>query len=332
METFENYKVSILVPIYGVEKYIERCVISLFEQTYPNIEYIFVNDNTKDNSIQILKKTLALYPHRLSSCKIINHTTNRGLAASRNTAINHSTGEFILHVDSDDYIERNAIELLVKKQQETQADIINSGFFRHLPNNRIQKVSSPFFPSQQDYTLACIKSKIPFNIWGRLIRLSIYRNNHIQTLEGSNYGEDFQVMARLFYYAKKISSINLFLYHYMCDNTNSYTSNISFPIALQALQSFNVVANFFKGKNKLYDDAIIIAELNIIIGNLIIVSKGPHIRQLYELSIDLLNKIPKSYWHSIPISKRIILYLHSNYNIMKLYILIIRYIKSLISR
>ena len=80
-------KVSILVPIYGVEKYIEQCAISLFSQTYEDVEYIFVNDCTPDNSISILEKVLANYPERKSQTKIINHPENRGLGAGRKTVM-----------------------------------------------------------------------------------------------------------------------------------------------------------------------------------------------------------------------------------------------------
>ena len=79
------YQISIIIPIYKTEKYIERCAISLFEQTLKSIEYIFVNDCTPDNSIQILKNVLKRYPNRISDTKIINHEFNRGLAAARNT-------------------------------------------------------------------------------------------------------------------------------------------------------------------------------------------------------------------------------------------------------
>ena len=75
----ENPKVSVLVPIYGVEKYIERCARSLFEQSLDNIEYIFVNDCTKDKSMDILYEVIKDYPHLLEQIRIINHETNRGL-------------------------------------------------------------------------------------------------------------------------------------------------------------------------------------------------------------------------------------------------------------
>ena len=81
----EQYLVSICVPVYGVETYIEQCAISLFEQTYQNIEYIFVNDCTPDKSIEILKSVINRYPNKKSSIHILSHEKNKGLGAARNS-------------------------------------------------------------------------------------------------------------------------------------------------------------------------------------------------------------------------------------------------------
>ena len=112
------YKVSILVPIYGVEQFIERCARSLFEQTYQNLEYVFVNDCTPDKSIEILTRIIEYYPKRFNSIRIISHEKNRGIAASRNTAYDNATGEFVTIVDSDDWLELNAIELLKRRPMQ----------------------------------------------------------------------------------------------------------------------------------------------------------------------------------------------------------------------
>ena len=120
-----DYLVSILVPIYGVEKYIRRCAISLFEQTYFNIEYIFVNDCTNDDSIIILENVINQYPNRQSQIKIIQHETNKGLGEARNTAVAAANGDYLFHVDSDDYIDPYCIEKCVKKQLDTNADVVS---------------------------------------------------------------------------------------------------------------------------------------------------------------------------------------------------------------
>ena len=101
-------KISILVPIYNVSKYIERCAHSLMEQSYENIEYVFVDDCTPDNSITLLKGVIAKYPHRQDQVKIISHEHNKGLAGARITALNSATGDYVVHVEADDYIAPHA--------------------------------------------------------------------------------------------------------------------------------------------------------------------------------------------------------------------------------
>ena len=94
-------KVSVLVPVYGVEKYIERCARSLFEQTLDDMECIFVDDCTPDDSMQVLVKILSEYPRRKEQVKIIHHETNQGLPAARQSGLKIATGEYIAHCDSD---------------------------------------------------------------------------------------------------------------------------------------------------------------------------------------------------------------------------------------
>ena len=102
-------KVSILVPVYGVEKYIGQCAETLFSQTYDDIEYVFVDDCTPDDSIQVLRQVLSAYPQRTNQVSIIRHDHNRGLGAARKTAFEASTGEFVMNVDSDDYLAQDAV-------------------------------------------------------------------------------------------------------------------------------------------------------------------------------------------------------------------------------
>ena len=120
----EKMKVSILVPIYNVENFISRCLESLFSQTYSNIEYVFVNDCTPDNSMTILSDMLQKYPSRATMVKIINNPENQGIAIVRNTLLENATGEYILFVDSDDWIEKDMVENLVERATSTDADIV----------------------------------------------------------------------------------------------------------------------------------------------------------------------------------------------------------------
>jgi len=118
-------KVSILVPVYNVSLYIERCLYSLFNQTFKDIEYIFVDDASPDDSMvkvkQIIEKIKSENKHLKT--KIISHNTNLGLASTRISALKAATGNYILFVDSDDYIEPEMVETMYNKAIDTEADI-----------------------------------------------------------------------------------------------------------------------------------------------------------------------------------------------------------------
>ena len=125
-----NVKISVCIPVYGVEKYIERCARSLFEQTMTDgIEFIFVNDCTKDKSIEILEQVLSEYPQRKDQVKIIHHEKNGGLVAARNTGLKHATGDYIIHCDSDDWVDLNMYETMYNKAIETDADMVYCDYY-----------------------------------------------------------------------------------------------------------------------------------------------------------------------------------------------------------
>lgn len=243
--------VSICVPIYNVENYIDSCATSLLEQSYGEIEYVFVNDCSPDQSIEVLRKVLEGYPEKKNFVKIISHEKNLGLAAARNTAINHSEGDFIFHVDSDDYLGIDAIGKLVNKQRETDADIV-TGQAVQIEKDKSSMMQRPQFLCKDDFVKDMIVPSISHTIWGRLIRKSLYTDNGIEAKEGVNIGEDLQVMAQLAYYAKKVESIWDVVYYYDCTNESSYmnrfdTQNIH--RLSQDTASMEIVRDFFIGKS-----------------------------------------------------------------------------------
>lgn len=263
MKQYKLYKVSICVPVYGVEKYIERCARSLFEQTYKNIEYIFVNDCTKDNSITILERVLEEYPNRKSQVHIITHEKNRGLGAARNTAVNSATGDFLFHVDSDDYIDNTTIEKCVRKQIETEADIVTCNVYYDYDNKRV-KYNHFTGKSSEEWKVLLFSRTAKIMIWGRLIRTSLYKEYHIHVREGYNMGEDFQVTPKLGYYANKIELVNENLYFYNKENDTSYSANFSETKAIQTLKSVEFLFDFLRGKETKYTEALKYSEAQIL--------------------------------------------------------------------
>lgn len=321
--------VSVLVPVWNVEKYIERCARSIFEQTYDNLDIIFVNDQTPDNSIQILERIITEYPNREKQVRIIHHKTNRGLSAARNTAVDACKGDFVFHVDSDDWVEIKAIELLMKKQIETNADIVTGKAYTYLGLDFFEYSDGGTQLEKNQILVPLLDGTISHSIWRRLIRRSLYKSNGIKSVEGVNVCEDFQVMVPLFYYSTVVAGIPDFIYNYNRMNNNSYVNNILIDEKLQDqyLKSLLFLDDFLKDKELIYQE--IIEKRKMIFYKTLMgwaVSKGNKNR--YYAFLDKVNNNEK-YWSSIGWDSMMRRRIEKNYYIYRL-IFPIQYFNSLI--
>jgi glycosyltransferase involved in cell wall biosynthesis len=217
--------ISIIIPIYKVENYIERCARSLFEQTFADIEYIFVDDCSPDNSISILKNIVNKYPDKANRVKIITHSTNQGVSASRNSGLNASSGEYIYQCDGDDYIEKNLIEKLYFSAKDNNADIVWCDWFLSFSHNE-RYMKQPEYDNPMEALKGILLGSMKYNLWNKLVKRSLYTENGISFPICHNMGEDM-TMIRLFACAKVVAYVPEALYHYVRLNENSYTNAIS---------------------------------------------------------------------------------------------------------
>ena len=243
-------KVSILVPVYGVEKYIARCAESLFGQSHKDMEYIFVDDCTPDSSIGILRSVLERFPERQGQVRIIRHTVNQGVGAARATALEAASGECLMHADSDDYMPTNAVELLCRKMEATDADIVD-GAWRRVTAEGVQEEHLPCQTTDTKAYLCMLlcQNVVSNRLWGRLFKRSLYTDNGITFACGVDYSEDWPVMARLLFHAKR-TFINDTVYFYSDENGASYTHNISRKHVISYIKANRIVADFFKSHDK----------------------------------------------------------------------------------
>ena len=310
-------KISICVPIYNVEEYIERCVYSLFAQTYKNIEYIFVDDCTQDGSVEILKSLLRKNSDK--SVKILSHTFNRGLAAARNTALEHAMGEFIVHVDSDDWIEPNAIELLVKHQLETNADIVSCNAIAHYPKGRTELLIEPKYETIDDMVMQTIQLTLDHVIWRRLIRKSLYTNNDIRAVEGVNIGEDHHTLPRLVACADTFACVDDFLWHYNCENQNSYmqqSRGFNYKRYCSDMSSIDILLSYFENTQKYYEELQKIKMCYI--NSSLKMALNANDRKKYNKILKDLLLVPKEYWHYVSLNKLWRFFMVKNYYIHKI--------------
>lgn len=240
-------KVSVVVPVYGVEDYIERCARSLFEQTIDDIEYIFVNDCTRDKSIDILRSVLNEYPTRQPQVRIINHKQNGGQAAARTTGIINATGDYIIHCDSDDWVDENIYELLYQKAIDTNADIVACGYYNVFKDKKefvqIKDEGNPHEWLQKDASL--------WNCWAKLIKLSLIKSHDIYPFEGINYSEDRGINMRAFFFANKIAIINAPLYYYDRTREGSIVNRSKNDVLLirECERSIDAIYEWFNNKD-----------------------------------------------------------------------------------
>ena len=240
-------KVSILVPVYNVEAFIERCAISLFEQTFEDIEYLFVNDCTPDNSIEVLKKVIDKYPNRKCNTCIINNETNLGIAGVRNILLDKAKGNFFLFVDSDDYIDHDMIEKMYESIIAEKADIavcdfiiewqnVNKIFYQNINANKTKAINS------------LLRMDTMPGLPNKLIRLSFIKDNNLLFHKDMNVGEDYMLMPKLFYYASKVIKVEKTFYHYIQTNSSSYTKNFSIENIKSIIYALDELTRFFESK------------------------------------------------------------------------------------
>ena len=238
-------KVSVLVPVYGVEHYIEQCAHSLMKQTHEDIEFVFVDDCSPDDSINVLKEVIVQYPERAGQVRIIHHEYNRGVGATRATALAAATGECVMHVDSDDYIDVHCVEFLVKRMEETGAMMVDGGYaIDH--EGTITEVAPPFQGNRHTYVSTLLCQNIVFNrIWGRLINRQALLDSDLLSLEGIDYGDDFVLAPRMVAMLTR-EWVDKTLYYYRDDNSGSYTHTLSPHHHRSYLRACDVVIRHFE--------------------------------------------------------------------------------------
>ena len=258
----EDIKVSVIIPIYGVEKYIERCVRSLFGQTMTDgVEFIFVNDCTRDRSIEVLTAIISEYPLLESQVKIMNHLRNRGLAAARQTGFYNSRGEYILHLDSDDYFEPDMLEAMYQAAITHNSDVVVADFF--MSDKKGEEYCECFLSDNKEILIKGIianwstgyKSVFAY-VWNKLTKRSIYTKHNINSIEGINVGEDLIVTIQTVYYANVITKVDRAFVHYNKQNLTSYTHHNSAANTRQRLRAIETVADFLSLKTSVYEQVL----------------------------------------------------------------------------
>ena len=245
----EKSKVSVIVPIFKVRDFIERCACSLFEQTLTSMEYIFVDDASPDDSIGILKECIERYPKRKNQVRIIVHDKNLGLTAARDTGLRVATGKYIAHCDSDDYVDTNMYKLLSEKAESDNADVVFCDFYFKYDGDKLERYNCVSSSYKDDWVKAYIGSGWTV-IWNMIARRDLYERHTLRPPRTITYCEDFHLSVRLLHYSNVISKVELPLYYYNQENKGSIMSLLNQKHALDECMAYNEIIDFFKGEGK----------------------------------------------------------------------------------
>ncbi len=206
-------KISVITPVYGVEKYAEKCLRSLFGQTLTeSVEFIIVNDCTPDGSMEIARRVIKDYPD--VEVKIVEHERNMGYSVALQTGIDAATSEYTIYVDSDDWVEPDMLEKMYAKACDEDADIVVCDYFVDYPRGR-RLVRQPAAETGVENLRLLLRNKLHGSLCNKLIRRSLYTNNGIHTIPRVDYMEDYLLCTKLFPFAQKVSYLPQAFLHYV---------------------------------------------------------------------------------------------------------------------
>ncbi|MBR2164893.1 MAG: glycosyltransferase [Campylobacter sp.] len=237
-----DVKVSIIIPVYNVERYISECLDSCINQTLQDIEIIIVDDCGSDKSMDIAQE----YAKKDSRIKIIKNRQNMGLFLTRCEGVKSATGEYILNLDSDDFVDLGACEIAYNASKDGYYDVVTFGSYYW--NNNSASVFNEFetssFDSGDEFGNWLFRSKnISWNLWGRLIKRDIYLAN-LDFLSAINsrliMAEDVLAMFVIYHNCQRLNFISDMLYYYRY-NPSSSTNDKSIENIKESIKSFEEV-------------------------------------------------------------------------------------------
>ena len=210
-----NPDISIIVPIYNAEKNIKKCIDSLIHQTKQELEFILVNDGSTDHTEEIL---LEYKDKRIKYFK----NKNKGIEKTRNFGISKATGKYLMYVDSDDFLEKDACEVLYKKALQEDSDLVICDFYKLYENGTLEEIHQMDFQPTTLIETPRLLHKMHLAPWNKIYKTTLIKENKIQFVENLKY-EDAPFVVEAFLKAKKIAKVNNCLNYYFIRGNSETT-------------------------------------------------------------------------------------------------------------
>lgn len=279
--------VSILSPCYNVEKYLPCCLDSILKQTYGNLQIVLIDDGSRDGTWSILQD----YAAKDSRIEVY-HQDNQGVAATRNSLLDKVNGEYVLFVDSDDWIEPDMVEFLMSKATESTADVVSC-------KNVINDTPVSALYSEESYSKECVvrdflfHTKVRGQLWNKLFKASLFEGIRFNT--EISYGEDALFCWDVFQKIKTLLYTNKELYHYRM--VNESLSHSSF--GPKKLSAHYVWESISMDVQKLWPKYIDIARARQCIEDTLLLRDAAHCGSREMNNVKMLQATIKKHWHCL---------------------------------
>ncbi len=242
----KDVDISVIIPVYNVEYYIEDCLRSLFTQTKTEgVEFILINDCTPDQSIQKAEKVIAEYPHL--DVKILHHESNGGVGQARLTGTEAAQGDYMIHIDPDDSVHPKMLEGMYETAQRENADLVVCDYYLVYVNKK--KRFSPNLPSRGVECFQLLsEAKLGCYVWNKMIKKSLYQRPDLRFIKGINMWEDNTYVSKVFLLAQKIVHLPEPYYFYK-KRTQSISMSSTERKNLDMIHSLAEIERFIKEQN-----------------------------------------------------------------------------------
>ena len=248
--------ISIIVPVYNVEKYLDECIQSIHEQTYTDWECLLINDGSKDNSLSICEKWA-----KLDTRIRVIHQTNQGVSAARNKGIQMAEGQFITFIDSDDWIDNKYLESLYILGREYKIDLCVSGLIQNYPNG----YTLAFHPSYKgsfslnkknlNHFIDLNKKYLLYGPVSKLYKKEIINKYNIKFPIDISYGEDLIFNFQYLEHVNTIACIDKAFYHYRIIGTGTLSSKLRRDQFKVDYMQWNILKSFYERRNLWFNEA-----------------------------------------------------------------------------
>ena len=217
-------KISVIVAVYNAEKYIKRCIDSLLSQTFTDFEVLLIDDGSTDGSSRICDE----YAAKDSRLRVF-HNENQGIGATRHFGIDHAKGEYTIHVDSDDWVEKNMLLELYESAVANEADIVFCDYYKEKAGVNEYVAQKPTTLDRETIIDDLLATRLYGACWNKLIKHECYARCNVNFIEGLNYGEDMIALISLLQHPVRVAYTSNAYYHYdLQTNPNSYTRQITY--------------------------------------------------------------------------------------------------------